>query len=81
MKYEIGSEYTVRKEMEARLEKDSHRFTTTPPIPVEARLSVINAPDEPGRVRFSFNSQTYWTFSRIFDECSVSQKPKVEPGD
>jgi hypothetical protein len=48
--------------MEARLEEDSHRFTTSPPIPVGARLLVINAPDEPGRVRFSFNSQNYWTF-------------------
>jgi hypothetical protein len=78
MKFEVGSEYIVTKEMAARLDKDPSRFTRTS-IPVGARLLVITSANERGRVEFSYEFQKYWTFQRNFAECTRKAGP--EDGD
>jgi hypothetical protein len=80
MGYEVGIEYIVTKEMEARLKKDLHQFIKTH-IPVGARLSRINLTDEPGRVAFSYESQNYWVFQRKFFECTRRISPSEPKGE
>jgi hypothetical protein len=74
MRYQVGSEYMVTKEMEAKLEEDPHDKNISPPIPVGSRLLIIKPLDDKTYVRFSFEVRNYWTFRSKFAECTKKRE-------